>query len=445
MFDPKIIKEEFLGLVGLRQTQDPNFSQLSSDLLYTGDNMLLNHPLINPENLEMVAKDFSNYEYSAWSNLTDYKIGNRVKETGVVYEAIADNTDKAPAAEPTFWKIINLVSLYLEDIFNTTAEDVVVNMFNLKRDVQKTKTLISSMRFYEGAGNINDKIINEGKLVGVMIELRHSQNLVAVVERIGVQLSALAVDIPMYVYHSSQPKPIQTFTFNQTVAGGFQWVNPAQKIKLHHLNNLYDAGGYFFIMYDQNQLDGAMAINKRMSFNIPCPSCSMYNFNVFERISRYMSIRACSIPASVRVLDGELDVDGTDLWNLERTQFDYDRNWGLNFDFTVRCDATDFIVRQKDVFADALRDNILVRLLDTMVNSTRVNGIKEKVQAMANIALSAEKLGGGGLRDKAIYSVKNLNFELSDLDNVCMPCSQEGGIRVKSYGLQMHGNNLTGQ
>ncbi|SRR5258706_2141632 len=446
MFEPAIIRDEFMGLVGLRQTDNPEFAKLDSDLLYTGSNILVNHPLINVENIQMLAKDFSRYEYPIWDIDATYEIGDRTKIGTQVYEALQENTGQNPATPNSlFWKTVNLMSLFLEDIFKSTIETVVNDMFNLKRDVHRTKTLIQSLRFYEGAGNLNDKILNDGKLVGVMIELVHSQNLVAIVERIGTQFTAAGNGIPLYIYHSSQPKPILTIAFNQTVAGGFQWTNPVDKIKLHALNDNYDANGYFFIMYNQNNMGGGMAINKRMNFNIPCPSCSGYNYSTFQRISRYISIRAVSVDSYNRVTDGVLDPDGTDFWNVEKTRFDFDTNYGLNFDFTVRCDATDFLVRQKDVFSYAIRDNIIVRLLDLMVNSTRQTGMETKVAPMANIALSASSLGGGGLRERAERSIKNIDFELSTLDQVCMPCANDAGVKVKSFGLQSHGNNLTGR
>lgn len=444
MFDPKIIREEFMGLVGLRQTDNPSFSKLSDALLYTGDNQLLNHPLINAENIELLAKDFSSYDYPVWDDVTEFVTGDRVLESSIVYEATSDNVDSQPSTSPLSWKVINLVSLYLEDIFASSAESLITDMFNMKRDVERTKTLISSMRFYEGAGNLNDKIFNNGRLVGVMLELKHSQNLVAIVERIGTQFTVADDAIPIYIYHSSQPKPIQTIEFNQTVAGGFQWTNPASKIKLHSLNQQYDAGGFFFIMYDQNNMGGGMAINKRMNFDVACQSCSTYNYNTFQRISKYLAVRACSVDPTVRVQDGELDINGIDMWNIEKTRFDYDVNYGLNFDFTVRCDITDFIVRQKDVFGDALRDKIFVNLLEVMVNSTRQNRIENTVGQMANNALASSKLGGGGAREKSEYTIKNIDFEISHLDSVCMPCRNDTGIKIKSFGLQTRGNNLTG-
>lgn len=440
MFDPKIIREQFLGLVGLRQNDDPDFAQLNSALVYTGNNILLNHPLINSENIELTAKQFSQFSYPAWNIATPYAIGDRVSYLGNLYSAINANIGQLPTGSD--WELLNLVSLYLEDIFNTTSEEVVNEMFNLKRVNRATKTLIQSTRFYEGVGNLNEKILNEGKLVGIRIDLLHSQNIVSIIERIGLQLTAASPAVLFYVYHSSQPEPIATFSVNHTISGGFQWHNPINKIKLHNLNQQYDTGGSFFIMYDQNSL-ASQAVNKRLNFNnVPCSGCTPYNYQTFVKVSKYMRIAAVSVKIADRVTAGLSDPIGIDLWNIDATEFTPDINWGLNFDLTVRCDLTEFLTRQKDVFAFALRDNILVKLLDNMVNSTRQNGIETKVSQMAQIALSSEKLGGGGLREKAAKQIEMVNFEVSELDQVCMPTSKAGGIRVTSVGLSNRGTNL---
>lgn len=437
MFDTSIIKTEFIGLVGLRQNDDPDYPAIASNLIYDGSNTLVQHPLINIENLSLTSKNYSKLVYPAWSNVTAYPKGSRVSRLNVNYEARRDTTNNAPESSPLDWAVVDALSDYLMDIYQSTSEFVVSELFNKKRELDKTKTLIQNLRFYEGAGNLNDKLMNEGKMVGVMFKLKAKQNLVAVIERIGLQLNAAQTGVKFYLYHSSKPTALLTSTVNHTVGGGFQWHTITPKMKLHHLNNLYDAGGYFFIMYDQNDLLGSMAINKRMNFHLtPCGSCSPYNGQTFQKVTPYIELRSCHVPATSRVSNGNLSTTGVDLWDIEQTRFDSDINWGLNFDLTVRCDLTEFIVQQKDVFKEALRDNFIVRLIDNMANSTRVNNIEARVSQLAQMALSSEKLGGGGLRDIANKRIENINFELSGLDNVCMPCANKNGVRIKTFGLQ---------
>lgn len=452
MFDPNIIKDEFLGLVGLRQTNDPDFPKLSQDLIYNGQNQLLNHPLLNIENISMNAKNFADYNYPAWSNATAYTTGQKVKIGQVIYEAIQDNTGQDPTTpDSPYWAVVDYLSEYLLDIFNTCSQDLVQDMLNLKRENKATKTLIQSMRFYDGAGSQNDKIMNMGRLVGVSFEMIYSQNVVSIIERIGLQLMGKSSAIKFYLFHSSQPKAIATFTISQTIAGGsFQWHNPASKIVLHSLNQAYDSGGLFFLLYDQNSLE-TMAVNRRMNFHLgPCAGCGPYNFQAYQRISRFLAIKAVHVEPQDRVTvddDGNKtpDVDGVDMWNIDLTRMDLDTNWGLNFDVTTRCDITEFIVRQKDVFGDALKDAITVRLLEDMFNSTAKNGINSRTKELAQQALGPVNLGGSGLRDRAMYTLKRINFEITALDQVCMPCDKVNGVRRSSVGLQAHGNNLTGR
>lgn len=436
MFDPKIIKQEFSNLVGFRQNNDPAYPAFAEELVYNGDNTLIEHPLINIENIASTAKNYAKVAYPVFSSATQYEKSVSVTYNNKTYQAITTPPVGTLPTDVNFWQQIDPINIYLKDIVQSCSEDVVTDMLNAKRDVHRTKTLIQSMRFYEGAGSLQDRIINNGKLVGVRIDLLHSTNLVAIVERIGLQLSSDST-ITLYVFHSSQPEAITTIEFVHNVPGGFKWITPAKKIALHNLNNQYDAGGSFYIMYNQNELS-AQAINKRMDFHAPpCSWCSTYNVTTFAKFSKYLSVRAVHIDQTDRVdLDGTPNIDGVGLFNTDKIKFDLSTNWGLNFDFTIRCDITDFIVRQKDIFADALKAGVIVRLLSGMVNSTRQNGIETIVAQKAQIELSDTKLGGGGMRQKYLDAIRSIDFELSALDQVCMPCNSGPGIKVRAMGLQ---------
>lgn len=438
MFEPSIIKPAFRGLVGLNQTDHPDYPTVSPILTYTGSNIEINHPLITIENLYMTAKNYGSFTYPAYAPATEYSRGEKVSSGGSVYESLVNgNTGNDPAASPDHWEAVDLFNLYLERIFDSAAEELVNDVMMAKKGRREAKTLLSQMRFYEGYGNLDDLIVNENKLVGVMIELKKSQNLVAVVEQIGLQLTDLNPEMKLYVYNSSQKDPIATLTLNHSKPGSFQWHTPDELPILHYLTNDYDAGSAFFIMYDQRALVG-QAVKRDMNFHLPpCGGCSGYNLGAYQKLTKYVYIRSCSVAQADRSGIGAIG-DPDTLWDIRSTSFDTNTNWGLNFDFTIRCDLSAFIVKQKKSFAFALRDKITVKLLEHMVFATRVNIIDEKTRMMANTALVAIAQGGQGLRDKAIESMKSVDFDVSNLDETCMPCNNSAGITVGSFRLS-HG------
>lgn len=435
MFEPSIIKPAFRGLVGLPQTDHPDYPRIGPSLVYTGSNVEINHPLITIENLYMTAKNYAAFTFPAYVPATIYAKGTKVSSGGLVYESLINqNQGNAPAASPDQWEAVDLFSLYLERLFDSSAEELVNDVMTAKKGRREAKSLLSQMRFYEGYGNLDDLIINENKLVGVMIELKRSQNLVAIIEQIGLQLTAENPELKIYIYNTSKKDAILTLTLNHDEAGSFQWHSPDSTVALHYLTTEYDAGSAFFVMYDQRALIG-QAINRQMNFHLaPCGGCSGYNLSAYNRLSKYLYVRACSVAFADRSGIGAIGEPDT-LWDIRATRFNENTNYGLNFDFSVRCDLSAFIVRQKKRFAFALRDKITVKLLEHMVFATRVNIIDEKTRMMANTALVSIAQGGQGLRDQAIEQMKSVDFELSNLDDTCMPCNNAAGISVGAFGL----------
>lgn len=429
MFDATTIKTEFATLAGLRQNNHPDFGLLSPSLLYDGTNTLIQHALINAENLDMCARNYGKYVFTSYGPVTPYAVGDRVTDSAINYECIQAGTGFTPASNPLYWKVLNLLDLFLQDVFANAAEDVVNEVFNKKRLNGQTKTLLASHELYSGAGNMNDLIINEGALVGLQIKLLQNQNIRTVINRIGLQLSATQAEVKLYLFHSSQSEKLATITFAQTKAISFEWhtVNTV----LNYDSAGHEPGGAFFLMYAQDELTG-QAIKKKHSFHVPpCGWCDAYNVDSFNRYSRYLQINSIRVTAANRSSTGA----GLNLWDIEKTEFTSDNNWGLNLALTVRCDLTDFLVREKDSFKYAFRDTVTKKLLEVMANSTRVNGTEAKVPTLARNELMATYAGGMGFMKQYEEQMKAVDIEIADLDETCMPCAKKGGIRYGTHTL----------
>lgn len=430
MFDHKRIKEAFAPLVGIRQNDNPEFGELSPSLLYTGDNVQLSHPLINIENLDMCARNYGKYSFTAYNAGTTYAIGDRVTDAGINYEAIAASTGATPASSPLSWKVLNLLDLFLQDVWSNAAEDTVNEVVTKKKLAGVAKTLLSSLKFFEGAGSYTDTIINEGALVGVKIELNSWQNILVAIDQIGLQLSVPQVaPLILYLYHSSQLEPIATLSVSHNKTISFAW--HTSTFKLNYFTSAYDRGGVFFLMYDQDNLTG-QAIKKRHNFHTaPCGWCNTYDVNAFRSYSKYINVHSVRVKAADRNT-----TDPLWLWDITKTEHTPDNNWGLNFAVSVRCDLTDFIILNKTVFQYAYRDMITKKLLEMMANSTRQNHLQTKVDQLARLELTAPVAGGMGFIKQLDEQLKAVNFEVSGLDDLCMPCAaNKAGLKVGTAAL----------
>lgn len=435
MYDVQQIQDEFMGLVGLRQSNNPEFDRLSSDIVKSTNNVLLTHPLLNIENLDMCARNYGDYQFAAWSGATTYAIEARVREDDVVYQSKQNANLNHAVTDTDWWESISLLSLYLEDVFRNGIDDVLNDFVNEKKLRREAKTLFDNVILFEGTGSKNDLIVNDGSLVGFAFKLKSARNLVGMIKRIGHQFSQDG-NLPVWIYHSSQVEgPIATVTIARTKINSFQWTDYSYNIR--SVDADYDSNGTFFFMYDQDLAPG-QAINKRRvnGWDMrPCTSCSTFDIRMWNLYSKYMSVRAVRVKAANRALPEGSDEGGPDLlWDVNITEY-VDTNWGLNFEFMVKCDMTELLIQHKDIFSFAIRDRVTVKLLEILINSTRQNGDETKTGPKAQIALQARSVGGDGLREQADKQTKAIDFEFSGFDDFCLPCNNRAGLNYGAGGL----------
>lgn len=431
MYNPKTIRQELSQLVGIRQNNNPAFPQLPPSVVYddSGDKLLINHPLVNIENIDATARNYGKYVFPTWAIGTAYEEGDRVLYSGVNYEALRATTGDQPDSSPDDWAVLSLLDQFIQDIFEDGAEDAVNQVINEKRLAKQAKTILQSTRSFNGVGNFTDYIINEGKLVGVEISLLHYNNILAIIERVGLQLTLAQDDLTLYLYHTSQLEPIATLSIDQTKSNSMEWHDA--KLRLNYLSDDLDAGGKFYLMYDQDDLDG-QAIKKNFNFDrTPCYTCNAADVAGYTEISKYFRMRAVEVSAANRNATNDLW-----LWDVTKTKATPDNNHGMNFELTVRCDLTRFIIQQRDVFAHAIREVTTQKILEAMANSTRQNNTQTKIDVLARAELQSGVAGGMNFRKKVENAIKATNFEISDLDALCMPCSRVAGIRHTTAGIR---------
>ena len=252
--------------------------------------------------------------------------------------------------------------------------------------------------------------------------------MLVVIDQIGLQLSVTQPALIFYLYHSSQIEPIATLTVNQNKAVSFVWHTTT--FKLNYFNAAYDRSGVFFLMYDQNNLVGN-AIKKQHNFHLPpCGYCSTYDPIAFASYSKYVTVTSCRVKAVNRNVDNDIH-----LWDISKTEYTPDNNWGLNFAMSVRCDLTDMLILNKTVFQYAYRDMITKKLLEVMSTSTRQNHLQTKVDVMARNELAPAVAGGMGFIKQLDEQLKAIDFEFSELDDLCLPCNKKTGLRIGTASL----------
>ena len=422
------IQKAMAGLVGWEQSFNPaeaidnELTQTESGLYYQNA-----HPLLTLDNVKSIVPDAFEYQYPHWNAETAYKIGDKVKNTGKIWIAIADNVAETPAADSPFWHEYNYLSDYLRRLTNNGIATMVQRFVEIKGLQQETKNLLERRTFFDGAGRINATIQSKGKLVGFEIEPVRSMGVTAKIEKIGLQMKGATGVVKMYLFHSSQVDPIKTFDLNFTLTnGGFQWFT-LEDCYLPYISDGNNSGGCWFLCYNQNDLPAGMeAINVSKDWSRePCGTCNIGSLETWRELTKYLFISPFCTKAPTTF------AQYPELWDISQTNYTNTINYGLNCEITIGCDLTDFIIEQRQLFASVLQKQVAAIALRTLamnpdvrVNRNQSNASKMDILYELDGNTSGVRPGGLGYELKQAYQALSLNTQ--GIDRICLTCNNHG-------------------
>ena len=436
MYNRALIKECLFNLVGWRQTTNPDYPVLD-DLLLTSDSSEYyqdGHPLITIENIDSIAKNYDSFAFPGWDIATTYNTGDRVRFTdNQVYESLVDNNlGNQPDTSPNDWKVVNLLSLFIEEKQLASINTVFNKVFTSKKLDKNVKDPFVNKRLYDWTRSLKDKVIKKGRFVGLEIVPQRDINVTVVLQKFGTDLTDLNPDLTIYIYHSSQAEPLDTFNINHDKVNSHVWTPLTDKV-LSYMTDFHDAGGSFYIGYYEDDLEGQAIEKTNIDWRIgPRKCCSGYSYDLFLIWNRYLSVMPFSVASQ------DLDPDRK-LWDVDKTNDCYCTNFGINLELSVKCDLTDFICNQKLVFTEAIQKHLALDLIKEMAYNTRNNYIAAKAQQMiediklsAHFAIQNKDNNTIGLADEVYRLIKAVDLDMSHLKSVCMPCRNSRGVVSKT-------------
>ena len=425
------IQDKLLHVVGWEQPYNPadairaDLSTTESGLTFQGA-----HPLLTLENVRSIMPDQFIFIYPDWHIATPYLKGQTVKRNGNVYQAKRDNTGVEPLdALNEDWGKYNYLSDYLERETRKGIAAVVQNFIETKRLANETKNLLEFKTFYDGAGRLQATIENRGKLCGYEIAPVRAMGVTTKIERIGLQMTGAVGTVRLYVFHSNKPEPIKTIDIEITdQRGGFKWVE-VENLYLPYVSKELNAGGSYYICYDQSQLPfGMQAINISKDWSRePCQTCNIGNLEDWRQMTKYLEVTPFNIPAPVGF------ADSPEMWDIERNIYPNTVCYGINVEFSVGCDLTDFIISQRHLFKTVIQKQIAATMLRTIAlnPSVNVNRNQSNVSRMDILYeldgnTAGERPAGLGYELKKAYEA--LKLDTSGHDRFCLTCNN-GGVR----------------
>ena len=113
------------------------------------------------------------------------------------------------------------------------------------------------------------------------------------------------------------------------------------------------------------------------------------------------------------------NLNGTALWDLSKTGYQADTNFGLNLSVSVKTDVTDILVSNKSVFIDALGYQFAYDMLQEMLNNPtdRLNNLIDNAQKKAAIGIQ-ELNDADKIKTTLSEAIAAVSFDLSKLSQV---------------------------
>lgn len=299
------------------------------------------HPVINLENIEAMLSDLSTYTIAAYAAGTTYDNYNNtfslddvVTDSSKYYISVASGNVGNAVSDTTYWKETTLMSLILKDKIRTSIEVVL-------SDLIVPNFIEDNVYMFRVADTTDDLIENTGKLVGYRINPISSDHLLFIINQIGLDFEKdETIEFKLY----NQNKLISTFSIDST-AELFEWVDITE---LEITSNT----GAWYLFYDQAELTGRAIGNNTVFYNC------MFNY--------------------ANVSPFEMD-SISDLPDIDDSNIVLDKNYGLNLNFSVSYEMTNFIKQHMQQFAECFQKQFEFDMIGMFVyNPDAVSSLRER-------------------------------------------------------------------
>lgn len=421
------IQDALFPLVGWQQDCDPE-KAIDDSLLESESGLYYQqaHPLMTLDNIRAVMPDTFCYQYPEWDAAVKFGKDSKVSHNGRVWKAMQDSTGIKPADESDVWKPYDIVSDYITQQVRGGIAQMVQMFLQVKSLLRESKPLMERRTFFDGAGRIMNTVENAGRLVGFEINPVRAMGVTAKIGRIGLQMKGSTGTVRVYLFHSSQADPVKVADLEITKGNGsFQWFD-VKDWYMPYISDGNDSGGSWYLVYNQDDLPAGMeAVNVTKDWSRePCGTCNIGSVEAWRELTKYLAV------SPFRVLALKTFNEYPELWDIEQNIYTNTMNYGMNVEVSVACDLTDFIIRERQMFATVLQRQVTANILRTMAMNpdVRVNRNQSNVSAQGILyELDGNTEGrenGIGYELRKAYEA--LDLDTRGIDRICLTCRPIG-------------------
>jgi hypothetical protein len=412
MVDISKIKSAFQGFIGVHQTGSA-LPKIDSDLLASQDSLLISdiHPFFTHENIFHCVNGLDEYdkktqEVRAFDNATLYRVGELCQSNSKVYRCIKNTINAIAVTNQEYFKETNLYSNYIRRKLDYVCSETVRTVLDRRVGYNaKGKNVVSNLLVYDGRGT-TDTILKRGRFVGFKVIVVRP-NMKFQLHRIALQLSE-AQELGIYIFQANNPEPI----FIQTV----NYTTPFKMAEFSIPDIIFESdivGNEFIVGYYEEDLVG-YAIQRDIDVVSPkVGCCNNLSYSYYQKFSKFVDIKPFYVEEDF--------LDARELsWSNKEEMVINGNNFGLNMNFTVKCDVTDLLIQQRQLFKNVIQQMLVVSILKDLINSNRVNAIADNVRGLV---LSNGTIQGfvKTEEDRLTKRIETISIDLTSLDSVCMP------------------------
>lgn len=269
-----------------------------------------------------------------------------------------------------------------------------------KSKIRTAKNLLANNVVFKNTSHLSDVDTDNSKTVGHIIDLTPSNSLRTTIDSIALQLTQDQT-LTVSLYETGQAAAIQSEAFVYTGTGSVQWFTPSTTWEI-------EGNKTYFIAYDQSDLTGQSINSIYGQTGDFIGECAKYTrFTSFE-VDTFTPARLTGTYATG---------NGT--------------NYGLNYKVSVKCDYTDFILSQKDLFKTVWSKQVAIDILRELAYNanTRENRNASNIdytQIMYEIEGDSTGTKESGLEVQLRRALDTIQFDYTGLDTVCLPCKKRG-------------------
>lgn len=310
------------------------------------------------------------------------------------------------------------IDIYAEQLIRSAIANVVDDVMTAKKLRYDAKTVLKSVNLFHTNLALFDKEIKQNRFVGLKFKVYKDLGIRAVIKKV-----ALAFDMPnpnfeLYLFHSSKDLPVQTFNLAIDAQGGFFWQNLENAV-MAYSSDLIETGFWYLGYYEEDLIGQAYTRKTKINYS-GCTSCNNMESNWYKEYKKFLIFEGFSISEG-NFVKGEL-------WNSDFEVSSENTNFGINMNFQIECDLTNLLLSNKALFAKAIGLQVVINFFKAAQSFIRNNNDADRIGQVANYKLFNGDFGNKGYIKDLENAISNIDFDLSGLYDVCVPCKSKGNI-----------------